>query len=218
LITKEEQEKYWKNISVFNHHYDKNTLSLKFNYGINRVLSFNETGLMPPSSPQYRIQGWKYLMSGGGLYNNLDFTFEVGHEDGSGEIEFLCDGYMGCNDKTVKYQMAALLKFMNSFDFVDCRPNYNVISVAFGDKNFCVMENPGKEYAIYTYEDTNQGSIQLILVPGKYDLTWINPSDGKAIKQEEVETNDGGGIRINAPSFKEDIAFVLRSKNYKRKN
>ncbi len=56
-ITKEEEAKYWKNISVFNHHYDKDALSAKLNIGLNKVLSFNETGLMPEVSSQYRIQG-----------------------------------------------------------------------------------------------------------------------------------------------------------------
>jgi hypothetical protein len=210
IISKEEQEKYWKNISVFNHHYDKDALSVKFNYGINKVLSFNETGLMPPTTSQYRIQGWKYLMSGGALYNNLDFTFEVGSEDGSGGINFLCNGYNGCNDKGVKYEMAALLKFMNSFDFANTRPNYNVVTCAFGDQNFCVLENPGKEYVLYIYGGTNKGAIQLGLVAGKYDLFWINPSDGKILERTEIETDKSGGLQLNAPAYNEDITLLLR--------
>jgi hypothetical protein len=183
---------------------------VKFNYGINKVLSFNETGLMPPTTSQYRIQGWKYLMSGGALYNNLDFTFEVGSEDGSGGINFLCNGYNGCNDKGVKYEMAALLKFMNSFDFANTRPNYNVVTCAFGDQNFCVLENPGKEYVLYIYGGTNKGAIQLGLVAGKYDLFWINPSDGKILERTEIETDKSGGLQLNAPAYNEDITLLLR--------
>ena len=209
-ISKEEEAKYWKHIAVFHHHYDKNALSVKYNYGMNKVLSFNETGLMPPSTSQYRIQGWKYLMSGGALYNNLDFTFEVGSEDGSGRTAFLCDGYNGCNDSGVKYEMAALLKFMSSFDFVNSRPNYHVITCAWGDKNYCVLENPGKEYVIYIYGGSNRGLIQLRLVVGKYKLLWIHPPDGKIIRQTEIQTDAQGGLQVNAPDFTEDIALVLR--------
>jgi hypothetical protein len=30
----------------------------------------------------YRIQGWDFLMAGGALYNNLDYSFTIGHEQG----------------------------------------------------------------------------------------------------------------------------------------
>ncbi|NJK87224.1 MAG: hypothetical protein HC906_15825, partial [Bacteroidales bacterium] len=44
LISKEEMEKYWSNISVFNHHYDKDATSVKLNYrNISRAFAFNET-------------------------------------------------------------------------------------------------------------------------------------------------------------------------------
>ena len=211
LISNEEQKEYWGNISVFNHHYDKNAESVKLNYGINKVLSFNETGLMPASTPQYRIQGWKYLMSGGALYDNLDFTFEVGSEDGNGGTEFTCSGYNGCNDKNVKYELAALLGFMNSFDFASCRPNNDIVTCAFGDQNFCVLENPGKEYAIYIYGDTNTGTIQLGIEPGRYEVTWINPSEGKIIEQDEKKTNTQGGLQLMSPDYVDDIALLLRA-------
>jgi hypothetical protein len=214
VITKMEQEKYWKNISVFNHHYDKDAVSAKLNYGIGKVLSFNETGLMPEFSSQYRIQGWKYLMSGGALYDNLDFTFQVGNEDGNGKVEFLCHYYKGCNDKKVKYEMKALLNFMNSIDFVHTKPNYDIVACAFGDKNICVLENPGKEYAVYINGGSNEGIFQLNLLPGKYDITYINPSDGAIVKTEERTTAKFGDLLLDAmPAYKEDLAIVARVKN-----
>ncbi len=209
-ISEQELNKYWNNISVFNHHYDKNAKSATLNYGINRVMSFNETGLMPQSSSQYRIQGWKYLLSGGALYDNLDYTFKVGAEDGEGRTDFVCNWYHACNDPKTKFEMAALLKFMNSFDFVNCRPNYNVIGCAWGDQNFCVLENPGKEYAIYIYGGSNTNSVDLNIVAGKYDIIWVNPSDGKIIKRTEQESEKRGEFRLAPPDYNEDIAVLLR--------
>lgn len=211
-ISPEEQEKYWKNISIFHHHYDKNVKSLEHNYGINKALSFNETGLMPPSTPQYRIQGWKYMMSGGALYNNLDFTFQVGYEDGTGGTEFICNGYNACSDKNVKFEMAALLRFMNLFDFINSKPNYNVIRCAWGDQNFYVLENPGKEYAIYIYGGSNKGAITLALLPGKYKASWINPSDGKTIKSLELTTSGDGNILFTEyPAYNDDLALIIKA-------
>ena len=31
----------------------------------------------------YRIQAWDFLVAGGALYNNLDYSFATGHEDGT---------------------------------------------------------------------------------------------------------------------------------------
>ncbi|MFN8355676.1 MAG: hypothetical protein U0Y10_14560 [Spirosomataceae bacterium] len=211
-ISKVEHDKYWTNISVFNHHYDKNAESVKLNYGINKVLSFNETGLMPPSSPQYRIQGYRYLLSGGALYDNLDFTFQVGHEDGRGGTDFSCLGYQGCSDQSVKFQMKALLDFMNSFDFVHTKPNKNVIAVTFGDRDVAVLENPGKEYAIYVNGGSNTGML-LQLVAGNYKALWISPTDNSLIKAEEITTKANGEIRVTEPPYKEDIALLLKKIN-----
>jgi Cellulase (glycosyl hydrolase family 5) len=211
-ISKQEEVKYWKNISIFNHHYDKNALSAKLNYGINKALSFNETGLIPEISNQYRIQGWRYLMSGGALYNNLDCTFQVAHEDGNGKQEFQGPLMTGCNDPKVKYELKALLDFMNSFDFVHTKPNYDVIACAFGDQDINVLENPGKEYAIYVNGGNSLGIFQLNILAGKYEVTYINPSDGKVLKVEEKESVKMGDVLLYMPEYKEDIAIILRIK------
>jgi Cellulase (glycosyl hydrolase family 5) len=211
-ISKAEEAKYWKNISVFNHHYDKDALSAKLNYGINKVMSFNETGLMPGVTSQYRIQGWKYLMSGGALYDNLDCSFEVGHEDGNAKVVFEGTLLSGCNDPKVKYELKALLDFMNSIDFVHAKPNYDVIACSFGDKDISVLENPGKEYAIYVNKGDNLGIFQLNILAGKYEVTYINPSDGKVLKVEEKESIKMGDVLLYMPEYKEDIAIILRIK------
>ena len=31
----------------------------------------------------YRTEGWDFILAGGGLFNNLDYSFTVGHEDGT---------------------------------------------------------------------------------------------------------------------------------------
>ncbi len=152
-------------------------------------------------------------MSGGALYNNLDFTFQVGSEDGTGKTKFICHYYKGCNDKQVKYEMKALLDFMNSFDFVHCKPNYDIVGCAFGDKDISVLENPGKEYALYINKGSSEGLFQLNLLAGKYQITYINPSDGKIIKTEDRETVKFGDLLLDAMlAYKEDIAILIKVK------
>ncbi|MEM9527516.1 MAG: hypothetical protein AAGA31_12950, partial [Bacteroidota bacterium] len=125
FITQEKLDGDYQNISVFNHHYDREATSAKLNYGhLDRVLGFNETGLMDPFSDQYRIQAWKYFMCGGALYNNLDFTFQTGFEDGTGSTYFTCgaNAYYGCTNQNTKHELASLLRFWHDLDFINMQP------------------------------------------------------------------------------------------------
>jgi len=196
---------------VFNHHYDKNAESAILNYGINRAISFNETGLMPPSTSQYRIQAWKFLFSGGALYNNLDFTFQAGAEDGTGSTSFVCDWYNGCTDPSVKHQMKALSDFMNSFDFIHSRPVFsptkNLVTLIFGNEQVYALEAPG-QYAFYITGDSGN-YISLSIKPGKYEARWIEPETGETISKIVAETDKNGHIKLIEPKYTEDVALML---------
>ena len=69
-------------ISIFNFHYAR-PAAVTDNFGLNKVLGLNETGFKGTADDYYRIQAWEFMLAGGGLYNNLDYSFCVGHEDGS---------------------------------------------------------------------------------------------------------------------------------------
>jgi hypothetical protein len=208
VITNEELEKYWTNISVFNHHYDKDAASVRLNYkSIPRAFAFNETGLMPKYSEAYRIQGWRYMMSGGALYNNLDFTFQVGHEDGSGNAEFSCEWYQGSGDPRVRMEISQLAKFFNTLDFVHMQPVKDLFTVYFGDREYYILANPGRQYAIYVLGGVN--TIYRLSVPfGKYRVSWIDPATGIKIRQDEVN-HTSGELRLQGPDYKTDMAIRI---------
>jgi hypothetical protein len=208
IISKEELEKYWTNISVFNHHYDKDAASVKLNYqNIPRAFSFNETGLMPTYSKAYRIQGWRYLMSGGALYNNLDFTFQVGHEDGTGRTEFSCDAYKGSGDLRVRSEISVLASFFKTIDFVHLRPAPEIFVVYYGDRDLYALANDGKQYAIYV--DGGKNSWYRINIPfGKYKVEYIDPVTGRKILEEVLE-HSKGDFRLDGPDYEDDLAIRI---------
>ena len=70
-------------VGLYNFHYSRPPDSISMNRHLNRAIGNNETGFDGGSDATYRIQGWDFLMAGGALYNNLDYSFTVGHEDGS---------------------------------------------------------------------------------------------------------------------------------------
>ncbi len=208
IIPEHELNTFFKNISVFNHHYDRNAQSVRLNYArTNRVMSFNETGLMPPVTPQYRIQGWKYIFSGGALYNNLDYTFQVGHEDGSGGTAFTCEWYNGCTDQNMKYQLAALLKFIRTINFIKMKPDYQAVALNYGDENIYPLVWEGHEYAVY-FEGGSKAKIKLHVPPGTWQVKWLQPSDLKELTVETVEIQQGS-LDLIGPKYTEDILLLV---------
>ena len=53
------------------------------NYALNKVIGDDETGFRGTSDDAYRTEGWDFIIAGGGLYNNLDYSFAAGDEDGT---------------------------------------------------------------------------------------------------------------------------------------
>jgi len=70
-------------VSIFNFHYCVPPDAVGMNYGLNKVIGENETGFRGRADVLYRSEGWDFLMAGGALYNNLDYSFTPKHPDGS---------------------------------------------------------------------------------------------------------------------------------------
>src|SRR5206468_1638462 len=70
-------------ISIFNFHYATPPDTVAMNYGLNKAIGDNETGFKGTNDTAYRMEGWEFILAGGALYNNLDYSFVAGHEDGT---------------------------------------------------------------------------------------------------------------------------------------
>ena len=70
-------------VSLLNFHYASPPEAVGLNYGLHRAIGDNETGFQGTGDTHYRMEGWEFLLAGGGLYNHLDYSFTVGHEDGT---------------------------------------------------------------------------------------------------------------------------------------
>ncbi len=56
---------------------------LTMNYSLNKVIGDNETGFDGIEDSKYRSEAWNFILAGGGLFDNLDYSFTAGNEDGS---------------------------------------------------------------------------------------------------------------------------------------
>src|SRR5206468_4509362 len=70
-------------VSIFNFHYATPPDVVGINDGLNKVIGDDETGFRGLDDIFYRSEAWEFMLAGGGLYNNLDYSFVAGQEDGT---------------------------------------------------------------------------------------------------------------------------------------
>ena len=71
------------NVSIFNFHYAAPPDAVRMNYHLNKVIGDNETGFRGTNDLPYRREAWEFITAGGGLFNNLDYSFTVHHPAGT---------------------------------------------------------------------------------------------------------------------------------------
>src|SRR5262249_2706828 len=69
-------------VSVVNFHYAF-PLAATANYGLGKAIAYEERGFLAQSADAYRRQAWNFMLSGGGSFDSLDYSFTPGHEDGA---------------------------------------------------------------------------------------------------------------------------------------
>jgi hypothetical protein len=189
------------NIDIVNFHYaypDAVTL----NYGLNKAISYDETGFLGRDDDAYRRQAWNFMLSGGSIFDALDYSFTVGHEDGS----YSEPNGPGGGSPALRHQLHILSQFLQSFSLADLRPDTRTVKHAAGAAAR-VLSNPGKEYAIYL-DGIGPAVLTLELSPGNYSSEWLNVATGN-IEQLEKFTHKGGAKTLQSPAFQNGIALRL---------
>ena len=192
-------------VSVFNFHYAAPPTAVTQNYGLNKVIGENETGFKGQKDSTYRKEAWELILTGGGLFNNLDYSFTTDNEDGTFQYPA---AQPGGGSVAYRKQMGCLKKFIEGFDFVNLKPDTTVYSGGLSGKNkVTVLAEPGKQYAIY-WMGGKQVNLELNLPAGHYSLEWMNPLTGK--KEKKISLNHPGGkAKIESPGYQEDFALKI---------
>lgn len=190
-------------VSILNFHYAWPEAAL-LNLGLGRVVGFDESGFSGDEAATYRQQMWKFMLSGGGLYNNLDYSFTVGHEDGSDQNQA-----PGLSDPAFRQQVAVLKEFLYSFDFIELAPSKQFIDKAPGALRYALAD-PGEAYAVYLVSPAPPITLTLALPPGSYAVEWVSPVSGEVIKSQALQS-DGNAVELDSPSFPLDVALKIQS-------
>jgi hypothetical protein len=187
-------------VSILNFHYawpDAVTL----NYGFDRVIGFDETGFSGHADATYRRQAWNFLLAGGALFDNLDYSFTVGHEDGTAH-----NRAPGGGSPALRAQLGVLKHFLESFDFIRMRPNHEVVRSAPGVFTQALGWS-GHQYAIYVNGGT-QCTLTLALPPGRYQAEWVSTKTGAVLKRQILSSRHAP-VKLQSPGYSEDIALRI---------
>ena len=191
-------------VSIFNFHYAYPDAASE-NVVLNKVIGLDETGFMPHNDFIYRSEAWKFILSGGALYNNLDYSFTVGNEDGTYLIDNVTPGWGGIS---YRKQLATLRDFMNGFDFISMKPDKVSFALNGGTlAGHALLSEPDKQYALYLHGGKNC-QISLRMGKGNYSLVVVNPVTGE--KKGPIELrSESDWVKLPIPSDFEDIAISL---------
>lgn len=198
-------ENVGEHIDILNFHYNYPIVN-HLNYGFNKPISFDEAGFaIKNDSSIYRKQAWNFILSGGAVYNNLDYSFAVGYENGTCKNN--APGFGGIR---FRKQMGILKSFMQSFDFQKMKPDYAAVAHAPGAV-WQALSEKGKQYAIYLDACGTVNYIVVNLPQGKYRAEWLNTKNGTVDRTEIIKADDSNKIRLETPGFTEDIALRIKA-------
>ncbi len=191
------------NVSILNFH-NAWPEAFYLNEGLNRVVGFDESGFSGDGDDTYRLQGWNFVLGGGGLFNHLDYSFSTDREDGT-------DKYSapGGGSPALRKQISILKKFLEDFDFIHMAPDFQAVKSAPGAFRR-VLSNPGREYAIYLYGGDCR-ELTLSIPTGTYRGEWIDTKTGNVIKNEYFLHNQPLK-QLACPVYQNDVALkIIRS-------
>lgn len=198
-------------VSIFNFHYATPPIAVGQNYHLNKVIGDNETGFNGNADSTYRKEGWEIVMAGGALYNNLDYSFAPGYENGTFQYG---EKQPGGGSVALRQQLGFLKKFMTGFNYLRMHPDSTlVVSTTSSAKVYTLVET-GKQYAIYLHQ-TKNSTLKIALPAGTYTVEWLNPVTGNYKRGKNIRSK--GKTTLSLPTHTEDVALRLLKINAGKK-
>ena len=193
-------------VSIFNFHYCDPPDAVGMNYHHNKPIAYDESGFKGTTADNYRRYAWDFIIAGGAVFSNLDWSFTVDSEQGKSTA---ADDNLGPDDPALRPQLGYLKKFIEGFDFIKMKPTNDIIKAGIPDKATArALAQPGKAYAIYVNGGT-QANLPLDVPAGTYLVEWLNTKTGKIDKSDRLN-HAGGLMTVGSPEYSQDIALEIR--------
>jgi len=188
-------------VTVVNFHYAYPEAVL-LNYGLGKAISYDETGFLGRDDAHYRRQAWNFMLSGGSVFDGLDYSFTVGHEDGS-DIQ---PNGPGGGSPALRRQLRILSEFLRELPLENMAPDTRTVRQATG-VYARVLSSPGREYGMY-FDGDGPNDVTLDLPAGEYTGEWIDVATGNVARTDRF-THKGGDKVLRTPEFRGGIALRL---------
>lgn len=188
------------NIDILNFHYAWPE-AVWMNYAWNRPIGFDESGFAGSSDSTYLRQAWQFMLAGGAIFNNLDYSFFVGKEDGTG-----VNNAPGGGSTNLRRQLVILREFIESFDFVNMAPDFEVVYHAPGMEAQAISE-PGKQY-IVVFSGIPGEWIKLHLPSGNYHYEFISPYNGWKLRSGSFTHPKTTVKELSLPEGADDLTVL----------
>ncbi len=172
------------------------------NYGLNKAIAYDETGFLGHGEDAYRRQAWNFMLAGGSVFDGLDYSFSVGHEDGT-DAE---PNGPGGGSPEFRKELGILAKFIAGLPLQAMTPDDGAVTHAAGVTAH-VLSSARGVYAIYL-DGNGPTSLDLHLPPGRYRGEWLNTGTGES---RPVAAFQAGAVTpaLQSPTFTNGIALRL---------
>jgi hypothetical protein len=196
-------------VTVLNFHYAFPPRAVTDNFHFNLPVSFDETA-DGCDAPDRRTEAWAFLMAGGAVYDNLDWSFAIDDQSGLGRNP----AGKRQSGLEVKQQLSILKHFMDGFDFIHALPmKPERITNIPGTVLYYGLENT-KEIAVYFLKRSviKIQQAALTIPPGTWEITWMDPLDGSVISKQQAVVSDKN-LALNFPEFTDDLVLKIKRTN-----
>ncbi|MBU1820175.1 MAG: hypothetical protein KKG00_01515 [Bacteroidetes bacterium] len=182
-------------IDIYTFHY-ASPEAVRLNYGLDKVIGFNETGFAGKDDDTYRRQAWRFMLSGGGLFNHLDYSFSVGSEDGTD----LSNNAPGGGSPALRRYFKILKEYLEALHLPSLQPNDTALRHAEGAFTYTMKDN--RQWVVYMEPFVDAAAtLHLHLPAATYRLDWTDVRTGQIIKTEKVRLSSNAKITTPAGAF-----------------
>ncbi len=188
-------------VSMVNFHYALSGAA-QMNLDLGGVVGLDETGFMPHEDQLYINQAWRIILSGAGLYNNLDYSFTVGHETGDWTIPESNPGWGG---PEFRRKLSILKETIAQVPFHQMDYSGQILESNIPGMKQYGLQKPGESYLVFI-ESFEDGELVPLVPSNLYQVTFINVDTGE---KGSNEVRLGNGEAIHSPYPEEQVVLLI---------
>jgi hypothetical protein len=191
-------------VSIVNFHYALPG-AVQMNLDLGGVIGLDETGFMPHEDALYLEQAWRFILSGGGLYNNLDYSFTSDTEAGDWTIPESNPGWGG---KGFREKLSILLETINMVPFHEMEFSGNILDAGKGEFKQYGLQKEGEIYLLFV-EHLRDAELIPQIPQSNYEVSFINVDTG----DKHTEVVSLGAMQALALPFPLDRMAIMIKKS-----